>query len=312
MPLTSLDYWRLADELSVIDAAILITGNDPSNRLEAYDSQGDAIRGPNGERVTYQRRDYDGFEATFKALRVGIRSNKLRARIHHQARHAKYDQVQDYDRGVSHFFPIDLGPECKWVGFDFLVARRGDGQSDFAKTSLNFSVDDLRGTDDFYLWKEPDWSNTTIAFDDLREWLASREIYPSFFFPKGDQEGFRNNSNPRYAPKLAACVAAWEAVRLPARRSSVKQTLKDWLRSNAAAFGVGEDGIVSETAAEELAKIVNWQPSGGATPTAGNGEPNHPPMRQPVDNYPHGYPSKDSLGNRVENSDDDDTTSIPF
>lgn len=310
MALTSLDYWRLADELSVIDAAILITGNDPSTRLDAYDSDGSAMRGPNGEWVTYQKRDYEGFEATFKALRVGIRANKLRAKIHHQARRAEYEEIPTQEG--RDYFPIDLGPSYKWVSFDFLVARHGPEHSDFAKTSLNFSVDELRGTDDFFLWREPDWSNTTIEVEDLKEWLRSREIFPEFFFPKGNQEGFRNKDNPRYAPKLAACVAAWEAVRAPAKKSSVKQTLKDWIRSNAAPFGVGEDGIVSETAAEELARIVNWQPSGGATPTAGNEEPAHPLPPQPVQNYPNGYPKKETWGNRARNSDDDDFGGIPF
>lgn len=211
MSLTSLDYWRLADELSVIDAAILITGNDPSGRFEIYDDNGQAVRDSNGVWRTAQKRDYEGFEATFKALRSAIWSNKLRANIRHRVNKAEYENVADYG-----YLPLDQGPGFKSASYDFLIARHGPEH--VGRTVSNFSINDsLRGCDDFYIWKDPDWENTTIAVEDLKEWLSIRGISPSFFFPHGNLEGFRSKDNPRYAPKLAACVAAWEAVQAPAK-----------------------------------------------------------------------------------------------
>lgn len=307
MSLNSLDYWRLADELSVIDAAILVTGNDPSGRFEIYDDDGHAVRDGNGVWRTAQRTDYEGFNATFKALRSAIWSNRLRANIRHSVNKADYEKNGDYG-----YVPIDQGPGSERASYDFLVARHGPEH--VAKTVLNFSINDgLRGTDDFYIWKEPDWNNTTIAVEDLRDWLSIRGISPTFFFPHGNQEGFRNKNNPRYAPKLAACIAAWEAVQTPAKNSSAKQTLKDWIRSNASVYGVGDDsGIVSETAAEELARIVNWAPAGGATPTATSDEAGLPAITAPIQNYPYGYPLRENASNEYGNSRAVDLDEVPF
>jgi hypothetical protein len=298
MSLNSLDYWRLADELPVIDAAILITGNDPSDRFEIYDDSGQAVRDANGVWRTAQQRDYKGFEAAFKSLKIAIRSNRLRANTRHAVNRAEYENVADYG-----YVPLDQGPGFTRTSYDFMVARK---PRDTGQTVLNFSVDELRGCDDFYVWKEPDWEQTTIEVQDLKDWLANRGVFPPFFFPTGNQEGFRSKKNPRYAPKLAACIAAWEAVSVAAKNSSVKQTLKDWIRSNASAYGVGdESGIVSDTAAEELAKIVNWSPGGGATPTTTSSEAAPPRPREPIQNFPYGYPVR-------ENLDADDTDPLPF
>ena len=60
-----LDYWRLCDELSVVQAALLIVGEDPSGTQDHIDRQqreqddhdraGDQI-GPDGDRQTDRRR----------------------------------------------------------------------------------------------------------------------------------------------------------------------------------------------------------------------------------------------------------------
>lgn len=267
MSLNSLDFWRLADELSVIDAAILITGHDPSGQFDVFDENGFAIKESNGSWRTAQRRDYEGYDATFKALKSSIGLNKLRANVRHRVIKAEYEQIPE-----GGYQPLDPGPEYKHIPYDFLIAQHGPEK--VAGTVSNFSIDEyFLGCDDFYLCKEPDWESSTIAVEDLKEWLSIRGIFPAFFFPRGKEEGFRNKDNPRYAPKLAACIAAWETVQAPEINRTVKQTLKDWIRSNAAAYGVGDDsGIVSDPAAEALAIIVNWAPEGGAPPTATKGK----------------------------------------
>jgi hypothetical protein len=47
--------------------------------------------------------------------------------------------------------------------------------------------------------------------------------------------------------------------------------LSKWLRENAAHLGLSDDeGKVNETGVEEVAKVANWQLTGGAPKTPGN------------------------------------------
>lgn len=83
---------------------------------------------------------------------------------------------------------------------------------------------------------------------------------------QGSAEPYLDPSHERYAPKLAATVAAWTAVgeTLSAKQSPKRQLLK-WLRENAAQFGLSDDeGKPNERGIEEIAKVANWAPGGGA------------------------------------------------
>ena len=74
--------------------------------------------------------------------------------------------------------------------------------------------------------------------------------------------------NPRYAPKLAAAVRAWQAV-TDAGKKSPKQALDKWLREHAAEYGLtNEEGKPIETAIEECSKVANWNQMGGAPKTS--------------------------------------------
>ncbi|MCG8049503.1 MAG: hypothetical protein N0E48_28625 [Candidatus Thiodiazotropha endolucinida] len=87
-----------------------------------------------------------------------------------------------------------------------------------------------------------------------------------------EQAPYLNPSHPRYAPKLAAAIAAWIAIddeRMMLRKSP-KQALVSWLLQNAEKYSLlDENGKPNETGIEECAKVANWQRKGGApkTPT---------------------------------------------
>lgn len=84
-----------------------------------------------------------------------------------------------------------------------------------------------------------------------------------------DSHGYLDPSNPRYAPKLAAAVKAWQAVTDP-KGKSPKQALDKWLREHAADFGLlGNDGIPVNLAIKECSRVANWRPGGGAARTPG-------------------------------------------
>lgn len=64
----SLDYWRLCDELSIIQAALLIVGKDPSESQE-YIEMWEPHKRPKG------------FEAAKSALKAAVNSKKIVAKV---------------------------------------------------------------------------------------------------------------------------------------------------------------------------------------------------------------------------------------
>lgn len=205
----AMDFWRICDELTVVQAALLIVGGDPAA------SQKWVFNWEPFERP-------DGFDAAFAALTHAIAADRLPATI-------RYAVEQKFDSTAEDFFPFE--------------------------------------TD------EPDWHRTTVLVDDLKPWLKSRGITTGFFFPSGgDAPDYLNRNHPRFAPKLAAAVRAWEAMadEKAVRGRSVKQALSKWLREHAAEFGLSDDdGKPNESGIEMCAKVANWQDKGGApkTPT---------------------------------------------
>lgn len=122
--------------------------------------------------------------------------------------------------------------------------------------------DELEGTTDV--------ERSSVDRDSLADWLAARGIRSGFFFPTAtDAPEYLDSKNPRYAPKLAAAVRAWQSVVDPGGKHP-KQALAKWLREHAAEFGMTDDeGKPNETGIEEAAKVANWQPGGGAPKTPG-------------------------------------------
>lgn len=292
------DLWRLSDELSVVDAAILITGNDPAKEMKLRDDDSGVVWG--------QKTDYEGYAPTFKALKAAILGNKLRANVKHSMR----GQITERDEGNYEYEIVEM-PHEETVSYDMLINQRSKSgyhdQNYTATTWLNFSASDLQtgSSGSLYVCKEPNWSETMIGVDDLKSWLESRNIFPPFFFPVSPAEGFRDKNHPRYSAKLATAVAAWEEVEHAAPNMSVKQTLDAWIQSNGRKYGLGSDGLVSSGMAKDLATIPNWDTNGGATPTRAS--TSLPPVspEEPVQNYKYSH-GADADG---ENSIDPE---IPF
>lgn len=202
----SLDYWRLADTLTLVNAALLIAGINPAkcrfgDRLNRLESD---IYDDNGNKLLSAK-----FRAAYSSILLAVNSESLRV----------------------------------------------------------------------YSWDYGDESQTTVKVEDLEEWLFLRDFYPAFFFPenvsrdvKDQKYAFQDPTHPRYAPKLAAIVAAWEAVSEAKGGKSVKATLAEWLRQNADQYGLRnkENGELKEDVIEKLASVANWEPTGGAPKTPAN------------------------------------------
>jgi hypothetical protein len=119
-----------------------------------------------------------------------------------------------------------------------------------------------------YIEGSIDYEASQVDVESLKQWLKSRGVKTGFFFPDiSDAPDYLDPSNPRYAPKLAAAVHAWQAVTEPGKKSA-KQALEKWLRENAASYGlVDDDGNPINQAIEECSKVANWNAAGGAPKT---------------------------------------------
>ncbi len=190
-----IDAWRLADELTLVQAAFLILGYDPTE---------------DQERLGYGNyTPPDGFVAVKHALSASIKSGNLpsTASLEQDERYGEFYHVEDM---------------------------------------------------------------TLITVSDLREWMRSKGFGRHFFFfPEGIAGEYANPNHPRYSAKLAAAVEAWNAMEGDALNGKTpKQAVKKWLRHEAVRFGLtDDDGIATETAIEEIAKVVNWKTGGGAPST---------------------------------------------
>ncbi|MDX0911861.1 hypothetical protein [Sinorhizobium medicae] len=236
--LTSIDYWRLADRLSVVDAAILISGNDPSRSHSVHDP----TFGEDYSFLVQTTTGHRGFEPTFKALKNAILSDRLAAALAFPAAVASVDFAQSSLKVV------------KLAAAD-VFRMRGLGLSQHDEV--------------FVLQSEPDWSRTTIDVGDLKAWLESKHVFPDFFFPKGDPEDFMNKDHARYSSKLACAVAAWKAITQPAPSRTVKQTINAWVKENGAKYDRDRNAEFSNQASDEIATVANWDPGGGAPRTGG-------------------------------------------
>lgn len=142
-----------------------------------------------------------------------------------------------------------------------------------------------------------DFYSSLVDVGQLRIWLSMAGVAGGFFHVPAPRDRVEDKYSSFYAAKLSAANAAWKAVTSdPAslRGKSPKKALELWLREHAAEFGlVNKDGTPNATGIEEIAKVANWKPSGGA-PTPPKVETQHEggfgQARPTVpSNHPRGY-----------------------
>lgn len=204
-----LDYWRLCDDLTIVQAALLMAGEDP---------------GPSQDNVEGWRADQRpvGYEAAKAAILSAIRRDDVESRI---------VPLPEYDND-----------DGRHIGY-------------------------IKGTVDI--------KESTVSVASLCAFLAKRGCKEGFFArPDNSAPDYVDSSNQNYAPKLAAAVEAWQAVTSDEKRlegKTPKQAIEKWLRENASRFGLSdEDGNPNKDGIEQISKVANWKPEGGAAKTKGN------------------------------------------
>ena len=252
MTLSSLDMWRLADDLSVLHASVLIAGGDPSHLLRTpVWMLGEAI--PSGSHVRRRKAD--------ESPNVGEKKNSELQKALKEQREAT-EETKKRVRSIFEVLKSALLNDrlSGTFVFDF-------GIEDNARPRTHSGVFS-EAIEKIGEWEEPNWDKTTVPVELLKQWLDEKNVFPEFFFPGPNEDSFENRKHDRYSPELACAVAAWKAVTQPDANKSVKATLDDWIAANAVSFGVDQgNGVPSQQAKDRIATLVNWQKKGGAPST---------------------------------------------
>lgn len=252
MRLSSLDVWRLAEDLTVLQASVLISGGDPSIMLKApvWMLTGGTEREQELPNIRIESRtsqkDADALAKSLRDQAIAIRDMTERVR-------PLFDVLKcalQNDR-LEGTFVFDLGEN------DSSSAQIRTHTGRFSEAFSSFGERE-----------DPDWDKTTVFVEHLKQWLDKRNLYPEFFFPGPQENSFENPKHERYSPELACAAAAWRAVTRPDPNKSVKATLDDWVAANAVSFGVNQgNGTPSQQSKDRIATLVNWQKKGGAPAT---------------------------------------------
>jgi len=236
--------WKLADTLTITQAAALIAEVDPNtvrfnlNDDVYFEDEHGTTDSTNGRSV----------KTAYEALKNAILTNKLNAKIIHDSR------------------PIDQSDAQEL--FDMMD---NEGSSSSFDTLSN---DDEHVNNGYFVKNHPNWEKSCITVDELRTWLLSRGFSTGFLFQnKTTEPDYFNKNSPYYAPKLAAAIRAWEAVSTDEKYSNngktVKQNLMNWLIAHASEYDlIKDDGDINNEAIEnQLSKVANWNDKGGASKT---------------------------------------------
>lgn len=239
------NYWRLARELTVIQAVCLVAGIDPDSSDGVYCENWRADERPKG------------YNAVKAAITHAILSGDLSATIRREAWGRGWDEEPEH--GQSFTKNITLASD--------------DGSFDAAMLVERGLI----------YHNNPDWTITTVKVSTLKKWLADLGVSNGFFFPDGSTKSntpdYLNQNHPRYAPRLAAAIKVWLAMEDENLRKgkSPKQAMEQWLESRYSELRLIQKndsqkhgfraGDINKSAIQEAAKIANWNDDGGTPPT---------------------------------------------
>ncbi|MGO9429209.1 hypothetical protein [Rhodoblastus sp.] len=216
---------------------------------------------------------------------------------------AGYDPSEFEEDGHGHWpqeVRVDISP--------FLNAIKN------AARSQKFTFKEVQ----YQSYNEPEvnWIESLVNIDSFCDWLRSRNFADGFFLSNKESDRLLDDSGDFYAPKLAAAVRAWNEVTASPEAlngKTPKKALEIWLRKHANEYGLtNKDGNPNELGIEEICKVANWKPSGGASPTPTAGilpAEGFPPEGRKVRPRPTTPPKRKSPPGRLSNQLADD---IPF
>lgn len=162
---------------------------------------------------------------------------------------------------------------------------------------------------------------STVDVESLKSWLREKGVTSGYFFADSsfNTPGYLTESHPRYSPRLAAAIKAWEAMEDAELYSgrAPKTAMEEWLRARYKELRLVHEkddpqgrfraGEMNKSAITEAAKIANWLTEGGAPRTP---EATHPRDQA---NPPTPISGQRVIVQKPANQPDDDfDDSIPF
>lgn len=234
--------WRLVETLTVEQAAALIVGEEPSAVVFSND-EATHFRDP--ESGVTESIGISRVNTAYKALISAISSGKLEAQIFYESRPFNHQDRQE---------------------LKFLLES-----SQYSRVTPDIlAKDDEIYEDGYYKKRNPNWSKTTLKFDDISAWLKDRGFVDGFFFPKkATLINYLDPNHPRFSSKLAAAIKVWEAMEDQNLLSgkATKDALNQWLESRYKELALVHNGKISNNAIKDVVVVANWQTVGGAPKT---------------------------------------------
>ena len=231
-----LDYWRFTPHYTIVEAAALILGINPSEVIAIDDHEDDRDFYIKGEH-------HLKFHPVYTAIKRSLIDESLACA-----------NIEQLTQAIRHFHANS-------------VAFQGSSQfkTEITLPTLNVS----RMTP--YLCK----SEAILTSSEIKMWLTEKGLTQGFFFPNSSVNNapdYMNKDHSCFAPKLYAAIKAWEGTALDDDNyGTPKQQIDKWLNARAAEFGLVHEasgtnynrGDVKKSAIEEICSVANWNQDGG-------------------------------------------------
>jgi hypothetical protein len=176
--------------------------------------------------------------------------------------------IDAFDRDDIDLY-LEHGESGLWTQCDYSEQVRALKDFRGSRFAMAFHNGDFRALD------ETPWRGLCITQRDYDKLIEDARTLADTPMPLSTgigstkpNDAYLDPRNPNHSRKLAAAISAWQALAsdpdMLAKRHP-KTVALNWLRANAHSFGLLKpDGKVNEQGIEDIAKVVNWKPEGGA------------------------------------------------
>jgi hypothetical protein len=157
----------------------------------------------------------------------------------------------------------DLASWCAINGFEYPLPRLAGSSMPIA--AQNAALEALRAEIAELRLKESELARLLERDELLERGQLTQELAL-----KNCQPAYLDTKHPRYAPKLAAAVRAWEAVTEVPNGSTAKREVEEWIRKRHVELGMSFNGKPNNEGIRQCGSVANWNVIGGAPKTPGN------------------------------------------
>lgn len=236
----SLGLWRLATNLTLENAAILLAGGDPGEMEFPHD----VMPWSKGAAKVKVTSGHIGFDAAYSAIKGAVIVGELPARL------------------IYYTAEVSLGGEP--IKAPMIVLAGHQLQAHLPSATVVFEG----GGRSIVIASEPAWPEAIVNVDDLKGWLRRNGHTYGFFFPDVEPKaGDILGGNPdRLSDELSLALCIWrnlsEREKFP---RGAKKAIEAWIEDHPEAW-LGKRPPTKDAKAR-VATLTNWNKKGGAPKT---------------------------------------------